>query len=123
MVAGFVLFVAGAGFLWLGLKIAFEPSRDTSTNVALAFGALFGLIVLVLLGAAVGLMIQTLEYVVPRWLAALPVLLGVVPYPALMGPGTIVLNLLLLATAALLQWSRRIGPRTLNGPSDRARLE
>lgn len=85
VVVGIPVMILGAGSLWLGLNIAFDRSRDSDPGTLYAIGGLFAIIGVILLCAAVAVMVQALDYVLPRWLAVAVGVLGLLPFPVLMG--------------------------------------
>lgn len=111
VVVGIPVMILGAGSLWLGLNIAFDRSRDSDPGTLYAIGGLFAIIGVILLCAAVAVMVQALDYVLPRWLAVAVGVLGLLPFPVLMGPPSIVFNLLLLGVALMLLLARGAGLR------------
>ena len=106
------LMVLGAGFGWLGVSIAYtaidpDAYRDSTPLTYLVFGGGFIAIAVTLLVAGVGVFLMLLEYHMPRWPGALVALFGLLPYPVFLGAPAFLINLVLLAVAAVLLASRR----------------
>lgn len=102
-----LLLIVGTGLAWAGLTVAYvavdpEAYRDSSESTYLIVGGMLLAAALILMVGAIAIMLQALEYHIPRWMPVAVFGVGLLPFATLMGGIAVALNLLLLALAGLL---------------------
>ena len=106
------LAVLGFGATWVGIDIAYraidpDAYRDSAKSTYLIMGSGFLLIGLTLVVAAAAVGLQAFGCRVAWPVTGFIAVLGLVPYPVLLGAPAILINLLLLGAAALVFASAR----------------